>query len=362
MAKTRLGIVFGAQSVEHEVSVITAVQLMKQANPQTYELVPIYISKDGQWFSDSRLTDLSFFNALDSISKRLGDSLKPEDLLHQIDVAIICCHGTQGEDGSLQGLLDLLHIPYQSSGVLGSALCMDKISTKNTLIGNHIPVTKHIWFRAGEWKEEKQAVMQRISELRYPLYVKPSNMGSSVGISKAKTPQELEDAIQIALAFDDRLLVEESVEDCIEVNVSVLGFQTYRISSTEQPIKSGELLSYADKYSRSGGKKSGMASLNRRIPAPISSSLSKKIQDYALLAAHALDCAGVVRMDFLADPSSDTCWLNEVNSIPGSLSFYLWEASGMTFSELVDELVRIAQEKQALSQTKIRSIQTPILF
>ena len=197
--------------------------------------------------------------------------------------------------------------------------------------------------------------------MQFPLYIKPSSMGSSIGITKVSNHTELEPAISTALAFDDRVIVEESMEDCIEVNVSVLGYETFRVSTTEQPLKTGEMLSYADKYGRSGGKKSGMASLNRRIPAPISSTLATKIQQAALASAKVLDISGVARMDFLADPSSESFWLNEVNTIPGSLSFYLWEASGTVYEKLIDELVAIAQKRQKKAREKVRSINTTIL-
>lgn len=238
---------------------------------------------------------------------------------------------------------------------------MDKIACKQVLQAENIPIVLYQWFSAQEWRIHKDQVMQKIAKLKFPIFLKPANMGSSIGIAKLSSPSDLEDAVTTALAFDDRILVEQSVEDCIEVNVSVLGFETFQVSATEQPLKTGELLSYADKYTRSGGKKSGMASLNRRIPAPISAALSKKIQDTAVSAARALDCSGVVRMDFFADPSSDSCWLNEVNTIPGSMSFYLWEASGIPFRKLVDELVAVALKRKNAAQQKIRSIDTSIL-
>lgn len=361
MNTIRLGVLFGSRSVEHEVSVITAVQLMKAANPQKYEIVPIYISKDGDWLSGVELKDLSFYRSLNRLSAKSSLAVNPTEILKSLDVAIIACHGTGGEDGSLQGMLEMHEVPYQGPGVFGSAVCMDKIACKQLLRSEGLPVVKYQWFHADEWRKDSGSILNRLKNLKFPLYVKPSNMGSSIGISKVHSEKELTKAIDTALAFDDRILVEESVEDCIEVNVSVLGFESFRVSETEQPIKTGELLSYADKYSRSGGKKSGMASLNRRIPAPISPSFARHIQETARAAAKILDCSGVVRMDFLADPSTETCQINEVNTIPGSLSFYLWEASGMTYSQLIDELVLIARQRQTRAREKIRSIDTNIL-
>lgn len=361
MNTIRLGVIFGSQSVEHEVSVITAVQLMKAADPQKYEIVPIYITKDGTWLSGSELKNLSFYRSLHQLTTDAPLAVNPTETLKSLDVAIIACHGTGGEDGSLQGMLEMHRVPYQGPGVFGSAVCMDKIACKQLLHSEGLPVVEYQWFHAIEWRNNSADVLKRLSSLKLPLYVKPSTMGSSIGITKVHSEKELSKAIETALAFDDRILVEESREDCIEVNVSVLGFESFRVSETEQPIKTGELLSYADKYSRSGGKKSGMASVNRRIPAPISLSFARQIQDTARVAAKVLDCSGVVRMDFLADPSTETCWINEVNTIPGSMSFYLWEASGTSYTQLIDELVAIAQQRQTNARAKIRSIDTNIL-
>jgi len=357
----RLGVLFGSRSVEHEVSVITAVQLMKAANPQKYEVIPIYISKDGSWLSGVELKDLSFYRSLNKHSAKSSLVVNPTEILQSLDVALIACHGTGGEDGSLQGMLEMHQVPFQGPGVFGSAVCMDKIACKKLLRSEGLPIVDYQWFHADEWNKDSEGVLKRLKNLKFPLYVKPSNMGSSIGITKVHSEKELLTGIETALAFDDRILVEESIEDCIEVNVSVLGFESFRVSETEQPIKTGELLSYADKYTRSGGKKSGMASLNRRIPAPISSSFARHIQETARVAAKVLDCSGVVRMDFLADPSTETCYINEVNTIPGSFSFYLWEASGMQYTQLIDELVLIAQQRQTSARKKIRSIESNIL-
>ena len=386
MAKIKLGVIFGSRSVEHEVSIVTAVQLMKNVDKEKYEIVPIYISKEGQWLSGPELQTIEAFKDLELVAQHnaypllaSADSSNAKEILavgdakaslNSIDVAIICCHGTLGEDGTVQGLLELANVPYQGPGVVGSAVCMDKIVTRKILNSTGIPVTNFQWFTSDKWKTNKQEILNSLLDskntghklLHFPLFVKPANLGSSVGISKANNIKELEAAIDIAASFDRRILVEQGLENVMEINVSVLGFEEFRSSVPEQPISSGELLSYADKYERGGGKKSGgMASLNRRIPAPIPMSLTKKLQSAAIHAAHTCDLSGVVRIDFFVNPETDEFWLGEINTIPGSMSFYLWEASGLPYAQLIDELVEIAKQRKAVQEGFTRSISTKII-
>jgi D-alanine-D-alanine ligase len=362
MAKTRLGVIFGSRSVEHEVSVITAVQLMKHVDRSRYEVVPLYVSKHGRWFTGPALGDITSYKNLDQID-RVATSFdaSPNNFSSAVDVVIICCHGTMGEDGTIQGLLELAGVPYQGPGVLGSAVCMDKIITKQVLETAQLPVLPYRWFTTQDWKNDSAAVLDSLKPLKFPLYVKPANLGSSVGIERATDEKSLKKAIEIALHFDRRILVDQGAGDCIEVNASVLGFQTPRVSVLEQPVKTDEILSYADKYERGGGKKGGMASLSRRIPAPISSTLTKKIQDAAKKVFKVLDCAGVVRIDFFANPSTEEFYVNETNTIPGSMSFYLWQETGMPYPKLIDALVETAMERKKAQEKFVRSISTNIL-
>lgn len=371
MGKTRLGVIFGSRSVEHEVSIVTAWQVMKEADRSKYEIVPIYVDKRGRWLTGPKLEQLESFANLDKVEgnstpllasaeKELQVS-EPKQSLQSIDVAIICCHGTMGEDGTIQGLLELAGVPYQGPGVLGSAVSMDKIVSKQIFESSKIPTLPYVWFDAVDWKTDSKAVIAKANTLTYPLYVKPANMGSSVGIEKATDEKSLRKAIEIALNFDRRILIDQSAGDVIEINASVLGFEHPRVSVLEQPIKSDDILSYADKYERGGGKKGGMASLDRRIPAPISSTLTKKIQDAAIRIFQIMDCSGVARIDFFANPSTEEFWVNEVNTIPGSLSFYLWRATDLSFPQLIDELVKTAFERKKAQQHFIRSISTNIL-
>jgi D-alanine-D-alanine ligase len=246
---------------------------------------------------------------------------------------------------------------------------MDKIITKKVLEASGIPVVNFQWFTKQEWKDDEEGVLDRLLDsgntghqlLHFPLFVKPANLGSSVGITKAKDKKSLIEAIEVALSFDRRVLIEQGMEDMKEVNVSVLGFESYLASTPEEPIASGEILSYADKYEGGGKKTGGMASLKRRIPAPIPMSLTKRLQEAAIMAARQCDVSGVVRIDFMVRVGTGEFWLNELNTIPGSMSFYLWEATGVSYPELIDRLVEIATSRNAAKQGNITSIPTSII-
>lgn len=371
--KTRLGVIFGSRSVEHEVSIITACQLMKHVDTEKYKVVPLYVDKSGHWWSGEKAGLIESYKGQD-LSSPTGFTpyhvVPVPGVEHGIDVAIICCHGTLGEDGTIQGLLELANIPYQGPGVVGSAVAMDKIITKKVMEATGFPVANFQWFTKHAWESEREAVIARLldeknighKKLHFPLFVKPANLGSSVGIAKATDVTSLEHAIDVAVSFDRRIIVEQGLEDVIEINVSVLGGDEYVASVPEQPITSGELLSYADKYERSGGKKSGgMASLNRRIPAPIPMSLTKKLQDAACHIARTCDASGVIRIDFFVNPETDEFWVGELNTIPGSMSFYLWEASGVSYPQLIDRLVEIAFTRKRVQTGFTRSIASTII-
>lgn len=364
--------IFGSRSVEHEVSIITACQLMRHANRDKYDIVPLYIDKTGKWWTGEMAGKIESYKG-QNLSNPQGFreyhfSLVP-GVEHGIDVAIVCCHGTLGEDGTVQGLLELAGISYQGPGVVGSAVCMDKIVSKKIFEASDIPFVNFQWFTKDVWEANRQTVLDRLlspestghKKLSFPLFVKPANLGSSVGISKATDRKTLEAAIDVAASFDRRILVEQGLENIKEVNVSVLGFETFEVSVPEEPVSSGELLSYADKYEGGGKKTGGMASLKRRIPAPIPASVTKKIQETAKQAARQCDLSGVARLDFLVNLETDEYWLNEINTIPGSMSFYLWEASGVMYPELIDRLVDIARRRKMVQGAFTRSISTTII-
>ncbi len=355
--KINLGMIFGSRSVEHEVSIITALQVIHATDKSKYNTIPIYIDKKGDWFTGNKLTDLENFNDLSAITKGMNKvfiSSSPTlqyssgsffgmKKSERLDVVFPLIHGTFGEDGTLQGLLEFAGIPYTGAGVLASAIGMDKVFTKKVLTAHQLPVTKYISFSRKEYFEKPDAILSKIKEkLRFPLFVKPSNLGSSVGINKVESVDKLNFAIEVASEFDSSLLVEEGVEEIMEINCSVLGnTENPKPSVCEQPLSGDELLSYKDKYC-SGSKNSGMKGTNRILPADIPDALTAKIQEMAVKAFKAINGYGIARIDFLINKKNESIFVNEINTIPGSLSFYLWEASGMKFSQLIDELVELA--------------------
>ncbi|MDI6890489.1 MAG: D-alanine--D-alanine ligase family protein [Thermodesulfovibrionales bacterium] len=359
MKRLRIGVIFGSRSVEHEVSIVTAHQVMQAIDKYKYEVVPIYITKEGHWFTGEKLLMLESFKDLSSlvfslekayiapdlsVGSLVGVSQKwfRKKLAKKIDVAFPLVHGTYGEDGTLQGLLELANIPYVGAGVLGSALGMDKIAMKAVFKENHLPAVNYVWFLRNEWQTKQEEMIARIeAHLKYPLFVKPANLGSSIGISKAKSREDLIYAVEVASHYDRRLIVEESVENGIEINCSVLGNEEPIPSVCEQPVSWEEFLNYDEKYLR-GGKISGLKGAERRIPAPITPKLTEKIQGLAVKAFKVVDCRGIARVDFLVNTEKDEIFINEINTIPGSISFYLWEATGIRFSELVERLIGLA--------------------
>jgi len=355
--KINLGMIFGSRSVEHEVSIITALQVIHATDKSKYNTIPIYIDKKGDWFTGNKLTDLENFNDLSAITKGMNKVFISSSPTLQyssgsffgmkksepLDVVFPLIHGTFGEDGTLQGLLEFAGIPYTGAGVLASAIGMDKVFTKKVLTAHQLPVTKYIPFSRKEYFEKPDIILSKIKEkLRFPLFVKPSNLGSSVGINKVESVDKLNFAIEVASEFDSSLLVEEGVEEIMEINCSVLGnTENPKPSVCEQPLSGDELLSYKDKYC-SGSKNSGMKGTNRILPADIPDALTAKIQEMAVKAFKAINGYGIARIDFLINKKNESIFVNEINTIPGSLSFYLWEASGMKFSQLIDELVELA--------------------
>jgi D-alanine-D-alanine ligase len=367
VAKQRVGVIYGSRTVEHEVSIITAMQVMDALDRDRYDVVPLYLTKDGDWLTGDALRKLETYQA-DADARRgltraaLSPAPSGGSLLGSergrllpfgaasrlaIDVAFPCMHGTFGEDGTLQGLLELADVPYVGSGVLASALGMDKIAMKAIFRANGLPVVDCAVVRRGEWVASKPAVVERLSrDVGFPAFVKPANLGSSVGISRATDAATLADALDVATSYDRRVLVERSLEGALDVNCSVLGQDDdLKVSVCEQPVAWENFLSYEDKYIR-GGKSQGMKGLSRRIPAPITAALTAQVQDLARRAFQAVDAAGVARIDFLLTPSEQV-YVNEINTIPGSLAFYLWEASDLPFPRLLDQLIDIALARHA---------------
>ena len=314
MAKIQLGVVFGSRSCEHEVSIISGVQLARSADRGKYDVWPIYIAKDGRWYTGEKLLDIHTYTPFDPYGKGItrvtldmtagsGALITYEQekglfakgvlpvTVTKLDCVIPVMHGLHGEDGTLQGLLELANIPYSSTGVCGSAVGMDKIMMKQVFRGMGFPVLPDLYALRSEWRADPEAVMNRVEEkLPYPVFCKPSCLGSSIGVSRADSREELREALDLAFSYDRRVLVEKGLDHPIEVNCSVLGFDSEVTASvTEMPTTSGgDLLDFADKYLAGSGSK-GMASLKRVMPAPVGGDMIGRIEKLSKQIFRALD-------------------------------------------------------------------------
>ena len=383
-SKINVGVIFGGRSVENEISVLTAIQTMEAINTEKYDITPIYISKQGQWYTGEPLRKSENYKNMERLyasctevylrptygDNNLYKTKKPlfgSDIVTKLDVIIPALHGTNCEDGSFQGTIEMTGIPYASCNVLASANGMDKITMKMILKESGINVIDYTWFCDKEWFDRQQAVVERIEKaLPYPMIVKPADSGSSVGISAAHNREELVEAIENAVSYSKRIIVERLVEKLKEINCSVLGnYYECEASVCEAPIRSGEILSYADKYLGGGATKGGvkggvkesrgMHSTVREIPANLPENVTDYIRTTAVATFKALACDGVARIDFMIDEADGNVYVNEINTIPGSLSFYLWEATGVSFTELTERLIEIAFQRKRDSSFKTTS-------
>lgn len=368
MSKIQLGVMFGSRSCEHEVSIISAVQLMRAADRQTYDVIPIYISKKGEWFTGDPLFDIAAYTPFDEnrkgirrvqldltagsralISREQGKGLFAKEqqvIVARLDCVIPVFHGLHGEDGTVQGLLELCNIPYASSGVGASAVGMDKVYMKLFFQGCGFPVLPGRWFLRADWEKNPEEVMNDIEKnLPYPVFVKPASLGSSIGVTRANDRASLKEALELAFEFDRKTLVEKGLCEPLELNCSVLGYDgEAEASEIEMPISGGDLLTFMDKYGSNSTK--GMASLKRVLPAPIEPELKERIQKLSVDIFKAMDCKGVVRIDYMFDAPSQELYITEINTIPGSLAFYLWEACGLPYTKLIDRMVECAMKAE----------------
>lgn len=370
--KTNIGVFFGGRSTEHEISVISASQAMHAINRDKYDVTPIYISKQGKWYTGDALFDVANYRDINSLLAKcqevymrpiyddynLYKTNKPlfgTDVLTRLDVVIPVLHGSNVEDGIFEGVLQTIGIPYAGCDVLASANGMDKITMKMILQACDIPVVDYVWFTDKQWFAKRDELIAQIeNKLGYPVIVKPANLGSSVGIGCAHNREELIDKVDAAEQYSTRLIVEYMVKDLQEINCSVIGdCNEYRMSVLEQPLTSQDILTYTDKYM--GGTKGakGMAASQKKFPADLPDAETKRIQFLAGETFRALSCHGVSRVDVMIEGKSERdasgcrkIFVNEINTIPGSLSFYLWEGSGLKFDEEMEHLVQLALKRK----------------
>jgi len=360
--RIKIGVIFGGRSGEHEVSIVSAQGVMKALNKSKYEVIPIGVTKEGKWIAGPKAVEflkegikkLPFKSILspDPTERQLV-SVKEKNLVPagaiapvatKVDVIFPVMHGTYGEDGKLQGLLEMANIAYVGAGVLGSALGMDKIAQKQIFAQQGLPIVKYDFFLNKEWRVNKNSIIKRLEKnLKYPMFIKPANTGSSVGVGKCHDRQELISAVKDAAQYDLKIIVEQGIEDISEIEVAVLGNDQPKASVPGEIIASNEFYDYDAKYV--DGKSKAI------IPAKLPAEIAKKIQKLAISAFKSLDLAGMARIDFFLVKASKKVYLNEVNTLPGftSISMYpqLWQASGLAYPELLDELIKLALDRFA---------------
>lgn len=411
--KIKVAVFFGGKSVEHEVSIITALQAIENINPDKYDVIPVYITKSNKMYAGESIADINAYKNIPALLKKseqvipanIGEKtvlmrcekkLLKDSIYSDIDVAFPIVHGTNVEDGTIQGYLKMLNIPYVGCDVISSALGMDKFACKEVLRDNNIPVIEGKLYSVRQYKEDEKKLRDDIeASLSFPVIVKPVNLGSSVGISIAKSQKELEKSLEEAFTYASKILVEKAIMNLKEVNCSVLGdYENAWASECESPIKFDEILSYKDKYlgntsakggtknsakggkvcsktcgtkgSAKGGKFGGTMGSDDsnpalELPAKISDKTKEKIQEYAIKTFNALGCSGVIRIDFIIDQDMQKIYVNEVNTIPGSLSNHLWRATGTAYPELLDKLIQLGLKRAREEENLTFSFDTNIL-
>ena len=380
--RIKVGVIFGGETVEHEVSIITAVQAMEHINQDKYEIIPIYISKDRIWYTGAMLKEIDVYKDFNELKRYANQvvltKIKDKYYLQKttglfkrnitdIDIAFPIVHGNNVEDGTLQGYLDSVGIPYVGSKVLGSALGQDKVVMKQIFKDMGLPIVNYIWFFDSEYADDTDSIFDKVKKLGYPVIVKPATLGSSVGITYVKEEKDLANAIEEAMKYDTKIVVEKAVDNLLEVNCSVFGNYSHQEASVIEEVTSDdEILTYQDKYT--GGSKGklegaskGMASASRIIPARISKELEEKIKETSKAAFRALNLGGVCRIDYLIDKKTNKYYINEPNTIPGSLAYYLWEPTGKKYEELLDDMITLSIKDYKNRSRKIYSFESNIL-
>ena len=376
----RLGVIFGGESVEHEVSIISAVQAMNKLDREKYEIIPIYITKDREWYTGESLKDIDVYQDLELL-KRYNKNvvLYAKDgkfvlqtkgffkrIVKEVDMIFPIVHGTNVEDGTLQGYLKSIGVPFVGCDVTASAVSQDKVIQKQIFKDEGLPITEFVWFFDSEYLDDSEEIIKKVEKLKYPVIIKPATLGSSVGISVAHNKEELATSIEEAITYDNKIVIEEVVENLTEVNISVLGnYEHINLSEIEQVMSDNDLLTYEDKYiggsKKNGHASKGMASAARKIPADIPEKMKDEVRDVASKAYRALNASGVGRIDFLIDNKKKKVYINEINPCPGSLAFYLWEPTGKDYTDLLDDMINIAIKDYKKRINKIHSFDSNIL-
>jgi len=377
--KLNIGVMYGGESVEHEVSVISAIQAMNAIDKTKYNVIPIYISKNREFYSGEELLNMDIYKDLDVLTKTVLQIvlfkenqrvwMKPlkKKMLRShkqvgIDVIIPVIHGTNGEDGTIQGLLEILDVSYAGCDVIAAAAGQDKAIQKMIFEHEGLPIVPWSWFYYSDFNNQREVYMKRIMKIGYPVIVKPACLGSSIGITIAKNEMEALLAIETASQYDEKIVVEKAIEDLREINCSVLGDRyACKTSVLEEVTKKDVILSYQDKYTGNAKGSKGMASTQRVIPAMLDQETTQLVQKYAITVFKSIGAAGVCRVDFMIDEKTDKLYVNEINTIPGSLAFYLWSHTGVDFISLMDTLIELALERTRRKDKMVYSYASNIL-
>ncbi|MCH5272950.1 MAG: D-alanine--D-alanine ligase [Lachnospiraceae bacterium] len=378
--KIRVAVMFGGKSVEHEVSIISGIQAIANMDTEKYEIIPVYISKENEMYVGKDVGNIEAYKTMSQLikestrvilvneggrcflteypAKRFGKGKKQE-----IDVAFPVVHGTNVEDGTLQGYLKTVGVPFVGCDVTASAVGMDKYISKMILKDNGVPVLDCLYFSTEDYKQGEAMLVEIEEKMGYPVIVKPANLGSSVGISVAKNKNELISAVDTAFRYANNVIVEHAITKLREINCSVVGNSIEaEASECEEPLHTKDILSYEDKY-LSGGKggSKGMASVQRKIPAELTPEQRERVRSLAVKAFRCLGCNGVSRIDFMIDEENGELYLNEINTIPGSLAFYLWEPLGVSYKELLDRLIKLALKRKRDEENLVFTFSTNLL-
>ena len=383
----KVGVIFGGESVEHEVSIITAVQAMGFIDQTKYEVIPIYIDKNRNWFTGQRLWNMETYKNMDMMStladevslvrrgKIFGLQKKNgifKSIIETIDVAFPIVHGKGVVDGSLSGYLETLGIPYVGPSMLGASIGQDKVVQKQVLKASNIPVADFEWFYDNEFLDNEEEIINRVSRLGYPCIVKPARLGSSVGINVAHDESEIKGYIEEAIKYDEKIIVEAMIKNLLEVDCAVVGnSKEMECSLIGEMITDNDFLTFEDKYIGEGSKKNGAKSGAKssgalhtsgfNIPANIDKQIEEDIYKYSKEAFRALNLSGVTRFDFLVDKETKQVYVNEPNTIPGCLAFFFFTPKGKGYPELLDELIRGAIKEFKDGQKKVTSFESNVL-
>ena len=385
--KLKVAVLFGGKSTEHEISIISAIQAIGYINREKYEVIPVYITKNNDFYVGELIDKIEEYTHIPQLLQKStkvifvkdGDRVSlmrypmkkfGNNVINTVDIAFPIVHGTNVEDGTLQGYLATLGLPVVGCDVLSSAVGMNKYVMKTVLKDNGIPVLDCKCYTWKDYEDVEGLVAKIEGAFNYPVIIKPLNLGSSIGIKKAKDREELLEALDLGFEFSKKILVERAITELKEINCSVLGdYESAEASECEEPVNTDDILSFEDKYiggakgakgAKSGGSK-GMASLKRKIPADISDEMRSRIRKMAVDAFICLGCSGVSRIDFMIDKSTNEVYLNEINTIPGSLSFYLWEPLGMKYEHLLDNMIQLALKADRESHKVVYSFETNVL-